>query len=119
MTTLPRPTLPALLCALSCLLPAAAQADKQVLWGYGVRTCADFESAAETADAGDFAEYQRYEDWLTGFISGLNLAMGIDALSGSGIDTAMIRTRKQCGEHPSDDFFNAAMRFVRTLSTLR
>jgi hypothetical protein len=118
MTPLSRPCLPALLFALSCL-PVAAQAEKQVLWGYGVRGCADFTAAAVQADAGDFAEYQRYEDWLTGLISGLNLATGTDVLSGSGIETAMRRTRRQCEEHPQDDFFNASMRFVRSLSTLR
>jgi len=120
MTPIPRPTLPALLFALSCLaaLPVRA-AENPVLWGYGVRGCADFTAAAKQAEAGDFAEYQRYEDWLTGFVSGLNLALGTDALSGSGIDSAMRHTREECGKHPSDDFFNAAMRFVRTLSTLR
>jgi hypothetical protein len=119
LTSTPRPLAPRFLILLCALAAAPVQAEKQVLWGYGVRGCADFTAAAAAADAGDFAEYQRYEDWLTGLISGLNLATGTDVLSGSGIETAMRRTRQQCDKHPADDFFNASMRFVRSLSTLR
>jgi hypothetical protein len=93
----------------------------QPLWGYGVRTCDDYLAAVEARDQGDAAEYQRYEDWLTGFISGLNLAIGEDSLAGSGIETAMRRTREACeGRGPGvSDFFNAAMELVRNLRSLR
>jgi hypothetical protein len=93
----------------------------QPLWGYGVRSCNAFVAAAEAQDRGDAAEYQRYEDWLTGFISGINLAIGEDALAGSGIETAMRRTRSYCEREGEgdQDFFNAAMELVRSLRSLR
>ncbi|MGB5734748.1 MAG: hypothetical protein WBM40_09915 [Thiohalocapsa sp.] len=105
------------LCA-SLLLPTTAAADR-ALWGYGVRSCDDYLRACEAEEAGDAAEFQRYEDWLTGFITGLNLATGEDALRGSGIETAMRRTRAHCNGHKDDDFFNATMDFVRSLSSLK
>jgi len=89
------------------------------LWGYGVRSCTDYEQASAAADAGDPAEYQRYQDWVTGFISGLNLALDEDVLSGSGIETLMRRTLSHCKAHPTDDFFTASMELVRLLSSLR
>jgi hypothetical protein len=93
----------------------------QPLWGYGVRSCDAFVAAAKAQDEGDAAEYQRYEDWLTGFVSGINLAIGEDALAGSGIETAMRRTRSYCErkEKGGEDFFNAAMELVRSLRSLR
>ncbi len=93
----------------------------QPLWGYGVRSCDNFLAAVKARDEGEAAEYQRYEDWLTGFISGLNLAIGEDTLAGSGIETAMRRTQSAC-ERPGEggkDFFNAAMALVRSLRSLR
>lgn len=96
--------------------PAASAPE---LWGFGVRSCTDYVDACETADAGNAAEYQRYEDWLTGFVSGLNLALGDDVLSGSGIETAMRRTRAHCEGNPDDDFFAATMDLVRLLGSLR
>jgi len=89
------------------------------LWGYGVRSCTDYEQASAAADAGEPAEYQRYQDWVTGFISGLNLALDEDVLSGSGIETLMRRTLSHCKAHPTDDFFTASMELVRLLSSLR
>jgi hypothetical protein len=93
----------------------------QPLWGYGVRSCDAFVAAAKAQDTGDAAEYQRYEDWLTGFVSGLNLAIGEDALVGSGIETAMSRARSYCEAKGKgkEDFFNAAMELVRSLRSLR
>jgi len=119
MNPMLRVTAAALVLVPSLALPTDARADKQVLWGYGVRGCSDFLAAKAARDGGDPAEYQRYEDWLTGFISGLNLALGEDVLRGSGIEAAMHRAGAECEAKPDDDFFNAAMRFVRTLSTLR
>ena len=108
------------LALLLLLLPAAAlQAKKQPLWGYGVRSCQAYAAAAKAADGGDAAEYQRYEDWLTGFLSGLNLSLGEDVLRGSGIETAMGRARSHCKGNPKDDFFNATMDFVRMLGSVR
>jgi hypothetical protein len=101
------------------LMQTPATAAERPLWGYGVRSCTDYLLACEAEEAGDAAEFQRYEDWLTGFISGINLATGEDALRGSGIESAMRRTRAHCKGHKDDDFFNATMDFVRSLSSLK
>ena len=73
---------------LACLIIGAAskpQADElPPLWGYGVKSCNEFLSAAEGNRSGSGSmptDYDRYEDWLTGFISGLNLAMLFKAYS--------------------------------------
>ncbi|NBC46527.1 MAG: hypothetical protein GVY22_00745 [Gammaproteobacteria bacterium] len=104
---------------LSLSIGSAVAASPPTLWGYGVRSCADYLSACEAADAGDAAEYQRYEDWLTGFVSGLNLALDEDLLSGAGIETAMRRARAHCEGNPEDDFFAATMDFVQLLTSVR
>jgi len=100
-------------------LPSTGIADERPLWGYGVRSCNAYLQAYDAEDAGDAAEYQRYEDWLTGFISGLNLATGEDMLRGAGIEPAMRRTRAHCKGNKDDDFFNATMDFVRSLTSLK
>jgi hypothetical protein len=101
------------------LVPGAPAAGAQPLWGYGVRGCEAYLEAAASADAGDAAELQRYEDWLTGFVSGLNLAVGEDVLRGSGLDKAMRATRNHCRDNGEQDFFNAAMEHVRSLTRRR
>ena len=99
--------------------PGAAMAEKMPpLWGYGVKTCDQYLRAAESGEVAR-AEYGRYEDWLTGFVSGLNLATGKDVLKGADIDTAMRRVRAHCGGNKKDDFFTATMDLVRMLSGLR
>jgi hypothetical protein len=92
------------------------------VWGYGVKSCADFLSAAQGWDTGgepESTEYRRYQDWLTGLVTGLNLATGKDVLRGADINGAMGRIRAHCGGHPKDDFFTATMDLVRMLSGLR
>jgi hypothetical protein len=92
------------------------------LWGYGIKSCNDFLGAAEGDEKGveQFVlEYGRYEDWLSGFISGLNLATGKDVLRGADIETALRRIDAYCGGHRSEDFFTASMDLVRMLSGLR
>lgn len=113
-------------CAVLVLMPLASApvvGDKlPPLWGYGVKTCSDFLTAAQGWDAGrepESVEYRRYQDWLTGFVSGLNLATGKDVLRGADIDGAMGRIRAHCGGNPKDDFFTATMDLVRMLSGLR
>lgn len=101
-----------------CISPSAF-ALNPALWGYGVRSCTEYEQASAAADAGDPAEYQRYQDWAAGFVSGLSLALDEDVLSGSAIETLMRRTLNHCKAHPSDDFFTASMNLVRVLSSLR
>jgi hypothetical protein len=92
------------------------------LWGLGVKGCEAFLATATGWDQGvdsDIAEYSRYQDWLSGFVSALNLATGDDVLRGAGIDGAMRQVRTYCGAHREADFFNATMGFVRSLSSLR
>lgn len=108
----------ALACAMLAQL-SLAEAAEQPLWGYGVRSCASYLEADAARETGDAAEFQRYEDWLTGFISGLNLATGEDVLRGSGIESAMRRTQAYCRGTPDSDFFNATMDFVRMLTSIK
>jgi hypothetical protein len=92
------------------------------LWGLGVKGCEAFLATAKGWDQGvdsDIAEYGRYQDWLSGFVSALNLATGEDVLRGAGIDGAMRQVRTYCSAHREADFFNATMGFVRSLSSLR
>jgi len=92
------------------------------LWGLGVKGCDSFLATADGWDQGvekDIADYGRYQDWLAGFVSGLNLATGEDVLQGAGVDDAMRQVRAQCRAHRELDFFNATMGFVRGLSSLR
>lgn len=108
----------ALLVALSATSVQAAPP----LWGLGVKGCESFLATAKGWDQGvenDIAEYSRYQDWLSGFVSALNLATGDDVLRGAGIDGAMRQVRDYCSSHREADFFNATMGFVRSLSTLR
>jgi hypothetical protein len=84
-----------------------------------VRGCDHYLDAYAAAEAGHAAEFQRYEDWLTGFISGLNLALDEDVLRGSGIESAMRRTRSHCQGNPQDDFFTAVMDLIRLLRAFR
>ena len=111
-----------LLAALVCV-PGSAWADKlPPVWGYGVKTCSAFAATAEGRDQGaelDQGEYRRYQDWLTGMITGLNLATGRDVLVGADIDAALRRVRAYCAGKPDDDFFAATMDLVRMLSGLR
>ncbi|MGA7978731.1 MAG: hypothetical protein WCA32_00720 [Chromatiaceae bacterium] len=107
---------------LLCAAPSLNAGKLPPLWGYGVKSCSDYLSAAKGWEAGvetEIAEYRRYEDWLTGFVSGLNLATGEDVLKGADIDSALRRTRAYCEGHRKQDFFNASMDFVRMLSKLR
>ncbi len=92
------------------------------LWGYGIQSCDRYAGAWSGAEAGEeaaIAEYRRYEDWLTGFVSGLNLATGQDVLAGVDIRGAMRRTYLYCDDHRKEDFFAATMDLVRLLSQLK
>ena len=115
---------PALWVAPALLLAVAAGSAhaSPPLWGLGVKGCESFLATAKGWDQGvdsDIADYSRYQDWLSGFVSGLNLATGDDVLRGAGIDGAMRQVRTYCGAHREADFFNATMGFVRSLSSLR
>jgi hypothetical protein len=117
----PRPALRFAAVLFLALAAAAAQAAPP-LWGLGVKGCESFLATAKGWDQGvdgDIAEYSRYQDWLSGFVSALNLATGDDVLRGAGIDGAMRQVRGYCSAHREADFFNATMGFVRSLSNLR
>ena len=109
--------------AAGVLLPAVGWADeKPALFGYGVKSCDDFIKAWDEREKGidqGIAEYRRYEDWLAGFVSGLNLATGQDVLRGAQIEGAMRRAQVHCDNKRKDDFFTATMDLVKMLSQLR
>jgi hypothetical protein len=98
-----------------------AQAQAGELLGYGVRSCEDYQKAHagwEKNDAKAVLEYFHYQDWLAGFISGLNYASGDDQLRGVGIPGVMRRNLIHCEERPGDDFFTATMVLLRGLKEL-
>ena len=79
-------------------------------------------AAADGRAAGDALqdlEFQRYEDWLTGFITGLNLSMGKDVLVGADINGALKRIHAYCQGHGKEDVFTATMDLVRMLGRLK
>jgi hypothetical protein len=103
-------------------VPASAEERLPPVWGYGVQTCAAFVAAADGREEGSApqrSEYLRYEDWLTGFVTGLNLATGQDVLVGADIEAAMGRILAHCRGHREQDFFAATMDLVRMLSGLK
>ena len=102
--------------------PLSAAENLPPLWGFGTKTCDAFLVAADGRDQGEDLqvwEYRRYQDWLTGFLSGLNLATGQDVLVGADVDSAMRRIRAHCRGHGKEDFFTSAMDLIRMLSGLR
>jgi hypothetical protein len=66
-----------------------------------------------SALAGD--GYRRFQEWLAGLVTGLNLATGEDVLQGAALDAALLRIRANCERDPNDDFFNASLRLLRAL----
>jgi hypothetical protein len=122
----PSQVLPLVLLLPLLQIPGVSSGAKAVklppIWGYGVKTCATFVAAAEGRDSGDALqdlELQRYEDWLTGFITGLNLSMGKDVLVGADINGALKRIQAYCQGHPKEDVFTATMDLVRMLARLK
>ena len=104
------------------MAPALAGDKLPPVWGYGVKSCSDFLTTAQGRDDGDSLqaiEYVRYQDWLTGFVTGLNLATGEDVLVGADMVSALRRIRAYCGGHEKDDVFTATMDLVRMLGRLR
>ena len=92
------------------------------LWGYGVKSCDAFVQVHNDRLAGEesaIAEYRRYEDWLTGFASGLNLATGMDVLAGVEMEGVLRRIHLYCDDHRKADFFSATMDLVKLLSQLK
>ena len=108
-------------------LPVLSESTDQVevppqVLGYGVRSCSDYlktyagwEQEEELASL----EYLRYRDWLTGFVTGLSLATGIDVLQGVDTKAAMRRIQIHCEDNSSDDVFIATTALIKLLSNLR
>ena len=110
-----------LLLILLVLPLASAKAEKPQLLGYGVKPCEAYLVAYEGWDLGQeehIEQYLHFRDWLTGFVSGLSLATGEDALRGVEIPGAMRRIQLHCDEHPTIDFFTAAMSLIQVLNKL-
>ncbi len=102
--------------------PVMAEEKAAPLWGYGIKSCDHYAQAWAGRVAGAeeaIAEYRRYEDWLTGFTSGLNLATGVDVLAGVEIEAALRRIHLYCDDHRKEDFFTATMDLVKLLSQLK
>ena len=101
---------------------AIAEEKAAPLWGYGIKSCYQFVQARNGRERGEeeaIAEYRRYEDWLTGFTSGLNLATGMDVMVGVDIEGALRRIHLYCDDHRKADFFSATMDLVKLLSQLK
>jgi hypothetical protein len=65
----------------------------------------------------DIAAYRRYRDWLSGFVSGLNTATGMDVLAGVDVEGALRRIYLYCEDHHRDDVYTAVRELVRQLAT--
>ncbi len=90
------------------------------VWGYGVRSCADFTVASKESEAGDkraIVEYLRFQEWFSGLVTGLSLATGKNILNGADVQDAMHRLQQHCEEQPRNDFFQAATTYLRLLGT--
>lgn len=92
---------------------------KPTLWGYGVKPCGDYIQMWLGVEKGlpeDIAAYRRYQDWLSGFVSGLNTAVNTDVLTGVTIDGAMRRIYLYCEDHHKKDVYTATRDLVRQLN---
>lgn len=86
------------------------------LYGYGVRSCDDLVTSARqwelSEEQGALAHVQLRE-WMSGFISGLSLALGSDVTRGAGVEGMMRQVVKQCSEHRQSDVFSATMELIK------
>ena len=92
------------------------------VWGYGTKSCSSFVAAYKAKETGDqdkVWEYFRYRDWLTGYISGLTMATGIDVMQGVDPKSAMRRINLICEEDLGKDFFGATMEFLKVIGSSR
>ena len=106
---------------LTMLFAVSATAAKPELLGYGVKSCSQYRSAYygwKQGHEANIAQYQRFQDWLTGFLSGLSLAVGEDLLKGVEIESVMRRNNLYCEENTESDFFNATMKLLESLRKL-
>ncbi len=100
------------------LSAAPAWSQSATLYGYGVHSCDDLVASArqwesnDKEDAGALAHVQLRE-WMSGFISGLSLALGSDVTRGAGVEGMMRQVVKQCTEHRQSDVFTATMKLIK------
>lgn len=90
------------------------------VWGYGTKSCKSYVEAYKAKESGkqeQVWEYFRYRDWLTGHVSGLTMATGIDVMQGVDPKSAMRRIKLMCEEDLGNDFFTATMEFIRVIGT--
>jgi hypothetical protein len=90
------------------------------VWGYGVKSCADFVTISKGFESGNRAEvieYLRFREWFSGMVTGLSLASGSNVLKGAEIEGAMRRLLQHCEEQPRNDFFQASTSYLRLLSS--
>ncbi len=90
------------------------------IWGYGTKTCTSYIETYQAWEQGkqeQVWEYFRYRDWLTGFITALTLATGVDIMHGVKPKNAMRRINLYCEENLGKDFFTASSEFIRILGT--
>ena len=98
----------------------SVSSEQPLLLGYGVKSCEDYLAVFAGWEQGDeeaIEHYLFYREWLSGLVTGLSLATGMDVLKGVEIKAALRRVQVDCEEHPDDDFFNASMRLIRVLSS--
>jgi hypothetical protein len=103
-----------------CSAAVSADASTPKIWGYGTKSCTSYVQAYQAWEQGkqdQVWEYFRYRDWLTGFVSALTMATGMDILRGVQPKNAMRRINLYCEENLSEDYFSAASEFIRILGT--
>lgn len=88
------------------------------LYGYGIHSCDDLVASSrqwessEKENAGALA-YVQLREWMSGFISGLSLALGSDVTRGAGVEGMMRQVVKQCTEHRQSDVFTTTMELIK------
>lgn len=98
----------------------SAEISTPKIWGYGTKTCTSYIETYRAWEQGkqeQVWEYFRYRDWLTGFITALTLATGVDIMHGVKPKNAMRRINLYCEENLGKDFFTASSEFIRILGT--
>ena len=114
-------TLPIWFLILTLAVPAWAADSPARVRGAGMKECAEFRwawQARNGREAEAAAEYQAYRNWLEGFVTGLDLATGMDVLVGVPVDQALARIAAWCRAHPREDFLAGTRDLIRMLSRL-
>ena len=100
---------------------SVAENSPEVL-GYGVKSCSAYlDTYARQKKGEDIAilEYLRYQDWVTGLVTGLSLATAMNVLGDVDVESVMRRVQIECEEHPDEDFFTATTKLIKQISSLK